>query len=64
MYAFESLELEIIIAGVYESNIGSQRVLEKSGYYLHCRFIDQSVNVDNNREGHLRYFAKKDKLTL
>ena len=54
-YAFNCLDLENILAGVYESNIGSQRVLEKSGYKMQCEFSNMVVNVKNRRESLFRY---------
>jgi ribosomal-protein-alanine N-acetyltransferase len=36
-YALDTLKISRIYAGVFETNPGSARVLEKSGYFLECR---------------------------
>ena len=64
MYAFKSLKLESLIAGVYESNIGSQKVLEKSGYTLQGRFARQLTNASGEKEDHLWYNIRRDDLVL
>jgi len=63
-YAFNDLELESLIAGVYESNIGSQKVLERSGYGLQGRFSKQLVSTNNEKEDHLWYTIRKGDFVL
>jgi [ribosomal protein S5]-alanine N-acetyltransferase len=58
-YSFKNLGLEVIIAGVYQSNIGSQRVLEKAGYSLEGSISNQFLNSNGDREDHLYYSISK-----
>lgn len=61
-FAFESLNLHRVQAGVFESNIGSIKALEKNGFELEARFreklfVSKSADSTNkiNREDHLVY---------
>jgi [ribosomal protein S5]-alanine N-acetyltransferase len=58
-YSFNYLGLESILAGVYQSNIASQRVLEKAGYSLQGRICNQLFNSNGDREDHLYYSINK-----
>jgi RimJ/RimL family protein N-acetyltransferase len=63
-YAFNYLDLENILAGVYGNNVGSQRVLEKVGYVLCGKFINQLLNVSGDREDHYWYGISRSELKL
>ena len=58
-YAVKVLKLETVIACVYEGNLGSQKVLEKTGYKLSGIFKEQFLNVKNEREDALYFYYKK-----
>lgn len=58
-FSFKNLGLEIIMAGVYQSNIGSQRVLEKSGYSFEGKISKCFLNSNGEREDHLFYSIHK-----
>jgi RimJ/RimL family protein N-acetyltransferase len=49
-FGFDKLNLMKIYAGCYESNIGSKRAFEKSGYEVEG-FFRSHVKVKNRREG-------------
>jgi len=49
-FGFNQLKLEKLCAGCYESNIGSKKAFEKSGYQVEG-FIKNHVNSINGREG-------------
>ena len=53
-YALEELKLHKVMAGVYRSNIGSIRVLEKNGYRLEACFTNK-LRLDDGWEDHLVY---------
>ncbi|MDG2297228.1 MAG: GNAT family protein [Gammaproteobacteria bacterium] len=63
-YAFNDLDLENVLAGVYESNVGSQRVLEKVGYIFQGKFIKQLLNVSGDREDHYWYSISRSEFKL
>ncbi len=63
-YAFNYLDLENVLAGAYESNVGSQRVLEKVGYVLQGKFINQLLNVSGDREDHYFYSMSRSEFKL
>ena len=54
-YAINILNLDMLVAGVYGNNLGSQRVLEKVGYELTGVFKNQLLNVKGDKEDHLWY---------
>jgi RimJ/RimL family protein N-acetyltransferase len=60
-YALNYLELETLLASIYEGNVGSRRVLEKNGYRLAGRFKDQLLNVKGKKEDHLWYVVSNEK---
>ncbi|MFM1793535.1 MAG: hypothetical protein RLZZ252_1889 [Bacteroidota bacterium] len=45
-YAFQTIEIERIYARVFESNIASQKVLQKTGFQLEAKF--QKTIFKNN----------------
>jgi [ribosomal protein S5]-alanine N-acetyltransferase len=49
-FAFNELKLTKLNAGCYESNIGSKKSFEKSGYQVEG-FLRDQVDSDNGREG-------------
>ncbi len=49
-YGFDNLGLEKIMAGCYESNKGSKKVLIKAGFKVEG-FCKEQVVLDNHREG-------------
>lgn len=53
-FAFRVLGVRRIRAGVYSSNVGSQRVLEKAGYIYETKFISCLKN-DDCWDDHLWY---------
>lgn len=60
-HAFDDLKVESVVAGYYEGNNQSKRVLEKLGF----RFIDEKKLVDvpqlkEKRLGYLGYISKED----
>jgi [ribosomal protein S5]-alanine N-acetyltransferase len=58
-FGFERLGLHRCQAGFYESNIGSQRVLEKAGYTREARLVKQ-LRIDDRWEDHIWYGALRD----
>ncbi len=54
-YALGDAGLDYVGAGVYESNIASQRLLEKAGFTLEGRMKNQFVNAKGEREDKLWY---------
>lgn len=58
-YSFNYLGLETILASVYQSNIASQRVLEKAGYSLQGRILNQLLNSNGDKEDHFYYSINK-----
>lgn len=59
-FGFENLDLHRLQAGVYESNIGSRRALEKVGYTLEGR-LRKKLKAVEHYEDHLLYgFLKED----
>jgi RimJ/RimL family protein N-acetyltransferase len=58
-YSFKNLGLELIIAGVYQSNIGSQHVLKKAGYSLEGSISNKFLNSNGVREDQLYYSISK-----
>ncbi len=61
-FGFERLGLHRCQAGFYESNIGSQRVLEKAGYTLEARLLKQ-LRIEDRWEDHVWYGALRDTWT-
>lgn len=49
-YAFEQLELQKIMAGCYESNVGSKKAFEKVGYQVEG-LLRSHVETGEGREG-------------
>ena len=60
-YAFKELNMEFLLAGVYESNKGSSSLLKKSGYVLQGRFKKQLINFEGKREDHLWFGINKSR---
>ncbi len=58
-FGFERLGLHRCQAGFYESNVGSQRVLEKAGYTREARLVEQ-LRIDDRWEDHVWYGALRD----
>ena len=58
-YSFENLGLELITAWVYQSNVASQRVLEKAGYSLEGKISNRFINSYGIREDQLHYSVRK-----
>lgn len=58
-HGLKYLELETLLAGVYESNIGSQRVLEKSGYTLYGKIPKQFLCANGERDSQYLYCQKR-----
>ncbi|HDO7894226.1 TPA: GNAT family N-acetyltransferase [Legionella pneumophila] len=58
-FAFEQLHLHRLQAGLYASNIGSGKALEKAGYHLEAVFKKQ-LKLDSNWEDHLWYAIFKE----
>lgn len=58
-FGFERLGLHRLQAGLYESNIGSQRVLEKSGYTYEGRLLKQ-LFIEDRWEDHVWFGALRD----
>jgi len=54
-YAINILNLDMLVAGVYGNNLGSQKVLEKIGYKLSGVFTKQLINSEGDKENHLWY---------
>ena len=52
-YCFETLGLHKIQAGCFETNIGSQKALLKSGFELEGRLRKRILAIDGSREDHL-----------
>jgi RimJ/RimL family protein N-acetyltransferase len=52
-YCFGTLGLYKIQAGCFDSNIGSQKALLKSGFELEGRFRKRILAIDGSREDHL-----------
>lgn len=52
-YCFGTLGLYKIQAGCFDSNIGSQKALLKSGFELEGRLRKRILAIDGNREDHL-----------
>ena len=52
-YCFETLGLHKIQAGCFETNIGSQKALLKSGFELEGRLRKRILTIDGSREDHL-----------
>jgi len=48
-WAFETLGLEKLIAGVYASNVGSLRAFEKAGFSIEGRQVSEVVQHDGQR---------------
>ncbi|MDP4095354.1 GNAT family N-acetyltransferase [Paenibacillus sp. P96] len=61
-FAFESLQLHKLYASVVDANIGSARILEKSGYALEGRLKDHYFIEDNYYDALL--YGKITKLAL
>lgn len=61
-FGFERLGLHRCQAGFYESNIGSQRVLEKAGYTREARLVKQ-LRIEDRWEDHVWYGALRDTWT-
>lgn len=59
-FAFETLQLQKLQAGCYESNLGSQRALEKSGFVLEGRLRAKIVGANGVRQSHLWYGIKSE----
>jgi [ribosomal protein S5]-alanine N-acetyltransferase len=59
-YGFEKLNLIRIHTGVFDYNISSQKVLEKSGYKLECIFKDSVIKNDKIIDEY-RYSILKNK---
>jgi RimJ/RimL family protein N-acetyltransferase len=58
-FGFDHLGLHRCQAGLYESNIGSQRVLEKAGYTYEGRLAKQ-LRIGDRWEDHVWFGALKD----
>jgi RimJ/RimL family protein N-acetyltransferase len=58
-FGFERLGLHRCQAGLYESNIGSQRVLEKAGYTYEGRLTKQ-LRLDDRWEDHVWFGALRE----
>lgn len=58
-FGFERLGLQRCQAGLYESNIGSQRVLEKAGYTYEGRLRKQ-LRIGDRWEDHVWFGALRD----
>lgn len=48
-WAFETLDLEKLIAGIYASNVGSLRAFEKAGFTVEGRQVSEVVLHDGQR---------------
>lgn len=57
-YATKKKKLQFIMAGVYETNIASRKVLKKNGYKLECILKKQLINTKGKREDHYLYRYK------
>ena len=55
-FAFKELKLNKLVAGAYESNIGSKKAFLQAGFHLECKRINQVFY--NNKFENLLYFAK------
>lgn len=53
-FAFGELNLKKLTAGVYESNISSQRVFEKNGFKIEGKLLSQ-IETDMGREAAILY---------
>lgn len=58
-FGFERLGLHRCQAGLYESNVGSHRVLEKAGYTLDGRLAKQ-LRIGDRWENHVWFGALRD----
>jgi len=58
-FGFKRLELEMIQAGVYSSNIGSAKALLKSGYEEQGRLKNKFTTVHGTREDHIWYVMNR-----
>jgi RimJ/RimL family protein N-acetyltransferase len=58
-FGFERLGLHRCQAGLYESNVGSQRVLEKAGYSLDGRLAKQ-LRIGDRWEDHVWFGALRE----
>ena len=61
-FGFERLGLHRCQAGLYESNIGSHRVLEKAGYALDGR-LSKQLRIGDRWEDHVWFAALRDTWT-
>lgn len=51
--AFNQLEIRKIQAGVYASNIGSQKALQKNGFLIEGRLRERFIGADGQLEDHI-----------
>lgn len=58
-FGFERLGLHRCQAGFYESNVGSQRVLEKAGYAREAVLVKQ-LRIEDRWEDHVWFGALRD----
>ena len=58
-FGFDRLGLHRCQAGLYESNIGSQRVLEKAGYVLDGR-LSKQLRIHDRWEDHVWFGALRE----
>jgi len=61
-FGFERLHLHRCQAGLYESNIGSHRVLEKAGYVLDGR-LPKQLRIGDRWEDHVWFGALRETWT-
>lgn len=61
-WGLNELNLYMIKAGIYETNIASQKVLEKAGFRFEARFSGELVDAEGRRTDHLWYTKKNNKL--
>lgn len=54
-FAFDRLGLHRVFAGVYGSNLGSRKALEKAGFSLEGNFRGELITEEGTREDHLWY---------
>ena len=59
-YGLYYLELETLLAGVFEGNVASQRVLKKSGYESYGKVDNKFLTINGERDGQICFSIARE----